>query len=160
MDPDPLIFDLIWEAAMPQPEDFRADAFIGELMGLLKQSDVELSVLVCDDARMTDLNRTYRGKDATTDVLSFPSQGPGIPGEPKHLGDIVISCEQAARQAEELGQALVVELRFLMLHGVLHLLGYDHETDQGEMLALQSALKDQLPAYFQADPRRNSTVGT
>ncbi len=160
MDPDPLIFDLIWEAASPLPEGLDADAFMGDLLAQLGMRDIELSVLVCDDARMLDLNRTYRGKDATTDVLSFPSQGPGIPGEPKHLGDIVISCEQASRQAEEIGQTLNVELRFLMLHGVLHLLGYDHETDQGEMLALQARLKDQLSHYFDSDLRRHSTVGT
>lgn len=155
MDPSPLIFDLIWEVANPQPEGLDAEAFMRDLMARLNIRDIELSVLVCDDARMRDLNRTYRNKDVTTDVLSFLSQGPAIPGEPKHLGDIVISCEQAARQAEEIGQALEVELRFLMLHGVLHLLGHDHETDQGEMLALQATLKDQLSHYFDSDPRRN-----
>ena len=71
------------------------------------------------------LNRAHRGKDAPTDVLSFPS------GEPRFLGDIVIAAGVARRQAVRAGHAFGVEARVLALHGLLHLLGYDHETDAG-----------------------------
>jgi probable rRNA maturation factor len=87
---------------------------------------------------MRTLNREHRGKDKTTDVLSFP--GGGTP-EGYHLGDIVISLPQAQRQAEVAGHSLDRELRVLLLHGVLHCLGHDHETDGGEMDRLERRLR-------------------
>ncbi len=91
----------------------------------------ELSVLLVDDAAVQELNRTYRDTDAPTDVLSF-SQVEGeefaVPdGEARHLGDVIISVETARRQAEEYGLTLQDELAHLLVHGILHLLGYDHE---------------------------------
>ena len=84
--------------------------------------------LITDDAEMQRLNREFRKVDHTTDVLSFPSrQNLGF------LGDISISFEQARRQAAEYGHAVGVEVEILMLHGVLHLLGMDHESDAGQM---------------------------
>ena len=140
--------DLLWEAEEDIPPDLCFEEFFDSLMDALSLDDVELSVLVIDDDRMTELNHQYRGKQRTTDVLSFPSGSPRVPGRSHHLGDIVISAPQARRQAEELGQGHQVELRFLLLHGVLHLLGHDHETDNGEMLALQSQLKQELEQFF------------
>lgn len=148
MDPDPLTFDFIWESSQNQPAHLLVDTFVQDLFALLKEQNVELSVLVTDDARMRELNKTYRDMDKTTDVLSFPGGGVQAPDMPKHLGDIVISCEQATRQATDIGQSLVCEIRFLILHGVLHLLGYDHEVDNGEMDAYQAELKQQLAQYF------------
>jgi rRNA maturation RNase YbeY len=87
----------------------------------------EISVLLTTDERMRDLNRQYRGQDEATDVLTFP--GPEMPGAP--LGDIAISVPFAERQAGERGIPLGRELVFLALHGGLHLLGYEDETDTG-----------------------------
>jgi rRNA maturation RNase YbeY len=88
---------------------------------------VELSVLLCDDARIRELNKEWRQKDAPTDVLSFPQDQP-LDGAPLLLlGDVVISIETAARQAQERGHSLLDELRILLVHGLLHVLDYDHE---------------------------------
>ncbi len=94
----------------------------------------EVSVVVADDDYIHQLNRQYRGKDCSTDVLSFAlneGEEPQIvngPGEVL-LGDIIISLETAARQAEEYGHSLERELAYLTTHGILHLLGYDHMTE-------------------------------
>jgi probable rRNA maturation factor len=87
--------------------------------------DGHLSLELVDEGRIRDLNREHRGKDAPTDVLSFPVDGTGPAAGPRELGDVVI-CE---RHTSDVTEAAV--------HGVLHLCGYDHETDDGEMLALQ-----------------------
>ena len=95
---------------------------------------------------MRTLNRTWRGVDKATDVLSFPA-GDG-PGPAKHLGDLVISRDTAGRQARTEGHSLATELRVLALHGLLHLLGYDHERDSGRMARIERRLRRQggLPA--------------
>jgi len=97
----------------------------------------ELAVALITDAHMRSLNRTYRRKDRPTDVLSFPSDAPGA------LGDIVIARGVAERQAREHGHALRTELRVLALHGLLHLLGYDHEEagDHGRMRRTEERLR-------------------
>ena len=118
------------------------------------------SVAFVSDLRMKELNNFFRGKDSTTDVLSFPHdpdefelKAPVAPApDPdasadlgyQFLGDIVISAEQAARQAEENGLPLDGEIKQLILHGLLHLCGYDHETDSGQMLALQARVLERL----------------
>jgi probable rRNA maturation factor len=82
---------------------------------------------------MRSLNRRYRGRDETTDVLSFALREGQFPGiQPDCLGDIVISVPQAARQAKEAGHSLSMEIEFLLIHGILHLLGYDHERGKRE----------------------------
>ncbi len=92
--------------------------------------DGELSVMLCDDATIWPLNRDYRGKDRPTDVLAFAQrEGTPVPGQDHVLGDVVISVETAARQASERGHATAHELRVLLVHGICHLLGYDHEQD-------------------------------
>jgi probable rRNA maturation factor len=98
----------------------------------------EVSVLYCGDRRMRSLNRRYRRKDRSTDVLAFPA---GEVGDRGLLGDIVISVPYAARQARRRREPLPRELDRLLLHGYLHLLGYDHETDDGQMDALESRLR-------------------
>lgn len=96
-----------------------------------KCEGAELSVLLVNDRRMRVLNRQYRGRDKTTDVLSFAMrEGEPMPGEPLLLGDVVISLPTAGRQAAEKGHSLEREVAILLIHGILHLLGYDHE--QGE----------------------------
>jgi probable rRNA maturation factor len=103
------------------------------------QGDVE--VLLAGDQALRRLNREFRGKNKATDVLSFP-------GSPEfaeqHAGDLAISLETAARQAEEHGHTLRDEVRVLLLHGLLHLHGMDHEADRGEMAAREAELRRKL----------------
>jgi probable rRNA maturation factor len=103
-----------------------------------------VSMVLATDETLRRLNREFRGKDATTDVLSFASGGEELPDGSRPLGEIVISVPQAARQAEELGHSLARELRVLAIHGYLHLLGYDHEVDDGRMMRLQARLERAL----------------
>jgi probable rRNA maturation factor len=98
------------------------------------------SIVLAGDARVRRLNRDFRGKDASTDVLSFPSGVLELPDGTRPLGEIVISVAQAARQAARAGHSLASELRLLVIHGYLHLLGYDHEVDDGTMMRLQARL--------------------
>lgn len=99
----------------------------------------DVVVAIVSDGRMRALNRTYRGADYATDVLSFPS-GSGDPADDA-LGDIVIAAGVAARQAAQAGHAVGTELRVLALHGLLHLLGYDHERDSGQMARVEARLR-------------------
>jgi probable rRNA maturation factor len=96
---------------------------------------------------MRALNRQFRGFDRATDVLSFPARNGESPDEGEeadYLGDIVISVETARRQAQRRGSTLPRELRILALHGLLHLLGHDHETDSGEMRRIEYRLRRKL----------------
>ena len=97
-------------------------------------------VLITGDAELRRLNRDFRGKDYATDVLSFP----GGDEAGSHLGDIAISLGSARAQAREFGHAIEEEVRILMLHGVLHLLGYDHETDTGQMARAEKRWRARL----------------
>ena len=110
------------------------------LIALRVDDDIhEVSIAIVDDNAMRNLNRQFRKKNKTTDVLTFPADDsdadPNAKGRP--LGDIVISIDQARRQATDQKHSLATEVRYLILHGVLHALGYDHETDDGEMNALE-----------------------
>lgn len=99
-------------------------------------SDKEFVVLLTNDRTIRRLNRRFRSRDKATDVLSFPgktSLDQGTSFENGYLGDIIISVERAQRQALEKKHALERELQILAIHGVLHLLGHDHETDNGQM---------------------------
>jgi probable rRNA maturation factor len=110
-----------------------------EKMDRIPEEISELSIAFVDDEAMTSLNRRFRKKAKTTDVLTFPADDsygdPSKKGRP--LGDIVISVDQARRQAADERHSLATEVRYLILHGILHALGYDHETDNGEMNALE-----------------------
>lgn len=99
-----------------------------------------VAIVLAGDAAVRRLNRQFRGKDQTTDVLSFPAGGETLPDGTSPLGEIVISVAQAGRQAEARGHSLARELRLLVIHGYLHLLGYDHEVDDGTMMRLQARL--------------------
>lgn len=110
-----------------------------EKMGRLDYDIDEVSIALVDDEAMTGLNRKFRRKNKTTDVLTFPADDSyGDPDrKARPLGDIVISVDQARRQAVQEKHSLGTELRYLILHGILHALGHDHETDGGEMNALE-----------------------
>ncbi len=94
-----------------------------------------MTCLVSDDAELQRLNKQFRGKDYATDVLSFPEDGGG---------EIAISFDRATAQAAEMGHSVDEELRILMLHGVLHLNGLDHETDKGEMRRTEERWRKKL----------------
>ena len=103
----------------------------------------QVTVLLTTDATIRDLNRRFRGKDEATDVLSFSATNP-LQSQEKIAGDLAISVETARKQAAEQGHALGVELRVLILHGLLHLAGYDHETDAGKMQRRERQLRAKL----------------
>lgn len=103
-----------------------------------------LAVCLVGDGEMRRLNATFRGVNATTDVLAFAGFAEPGPAPQFHLGDIAVSIPQADRQARALGHSLSREIRILLLHGYLHLLGYDHETDDGEMMRLQRRLERRM----------------
>ena len=100
-----------------------------------------VNVLVTSSAEMKALNRRFRAKDRPTDVLSFPAE----PDAPKHFaGEIAISAEIAAQNARALGHSPAQEVKILVLHGILHLRGYDHECDNGEMARREQQLRAAL----------------
>ena len=101
-----------------------------------------VDVLLADDATLKRLNKAYRGKNKATDVLSFPAADEMV--AEGVAGDLAISLETAAKQAAYYGHSLTDELRILLLHGLLHLDGEDHETDEGEMAAREAELRQTL----------------
>jgi len=98
----------------------------------------DICVLITSNEELQELNHRHRRKDEPTDVLSFPS------ASPEFADDIAISAEIAAANARELGHSTETELRILILHGLLHLAGYDHETDNGEMQVRETELRQQF----------------
>lgn len=141
--------------ATPAPPDVSGDLLLSDLLDQARRllasiefAHAELSVVLCDDPHIRALNHTHRGIDRPTDVLSFAMQeGDGQLEDDPVLGDLVISIDTARRQADELGHPLDHELRVLLVHGLLHLLGYDHETspaDAEEMRAAERKLLARL----------------
>ncbi|HEV2913611.1 MAG TPA: rRNA maturation RNase YbeY [Pyrinomonadaceae bacterium] len=119
--------------------------FAGSALKNIGREDEGAAIVFVSDRAMRDLNRRFRGRDATTDVLSFPA------GQTEferlvdaNLGDVVISVERAVAQAAEHGLGFEEEVAQLILHGLLHLCGYDHETDDGEMNRLELRLRRRL----------------
>ncbi len=123
------------------------ERFIARLVREQRPGDAgSIALSLVSDDRMRQFNRTFREIDRPTDVLAFPSgdDEEPAPDEPRHLGDIVICVPYAARQAREAGHSLIRELQILTLHGYLHLLGYDHEHDDGTMRRLELRLRRRL----------------
>lgn len=114
------------------------EPWLQEMVGALARDAQTLAVRLTGDEELHKLNREFRNVDRTTDILSFP--GTKTP-EGRHLGDIVISIPTVRLQAAERGHQLLRELKILLLHGVIHCLGYDHESDAGEMDRLEAALR-------------------
>jgi probable rRNA maturation factor len=115
-------------------------------LGRINAEISEVSIAIIDDEAMRNLNRKFRKKNKTTDVLTFPADDsdadPQAKGRP--LGDIVISLDQARRQAATQKHSIATEIRYLILHGTLHALGYDHATDIGEMNALEVEVREKV----------------
>ena len=120
-------------------------AFVERALKVVPAKGAGVTLAFVSDRAMRELNRRWRGKQGTTDVLSFPAgQEEFERVEGTTLGDVVVSVEQAARQAAEHGFDFEGEVAQLILHGLLHLCGYDHETDSGEMNALELTLRGRL----------------
>jgi probable rRNA maturation factor len=126
--------------------DITAFAGFGKILAATvdEASDKRASVAFISDRRMRELNAFFRGQDHPTDVLSFPFEPDEFEPDETNLGDIVISAETAERQASQNGLTFDGEVKQLILHGLLHLCGYDHETDNGEMNRRELELRDKL----------------
>jgi len=135
-------------AAIPRFSRREIAEFVRKVLIALRVDDDinEVSIAIVDDDAMRTLNRQFRKRNKTTDVLTFPADAsdadPQAHGRP--LGDIVISADQARRQAADQHHSLATEIRYLILHGILHALGYDHETDDGEMNALEVEVRGKV----------------
>jgi probable rRNA maturation factor len=120
-------------------------SFTAKALRVVPAQGSGVTIAFVSDRSMRELNRMWRGKRGTTDVLSFPSEQNEFEKDvDATLGDVVISIHQAKNQAQENGLTLEVELAQLILHGLLHLCGYDHETDNGEMNRLELKLRRKL----------------
>ena len=121
------------------------DAAKAALAGVNPTNSDTVNLLISDDKYLRKLNYQYRGFDRPTDVLAFPMDA-GVDDLDGFLGDIAVSLESAERQSNEAGHSVKSELQLLVVHGVLHLLGYDHETDEDKkvMWTLQADVLDQL----------------
>lgn len=107
------------------------------LLNALDNPDGELSILILDDPQIERLNKQYRGRQGPTNVLSFPMQEGDFSGiNPNLLGDVVISIETAAKEGEKLGMTIAERFKFLLIHGILHLFGYDHEKSEKEAVQM------------------------
>jgi len=122
----------------------------------LGYEDYEISIVLVDDREITRLNRQYLHRNRPTNVISFPMASTDPPGLPyKILGDVVISAETAKRQAEEAGKSGEEEILFLLTHGLLHLVGYDHEGSQEERRKME-AQERELFSILRPPPSRKS----
>lgn len=136
-------------SAPVRPAEIRRRA--ERMLAALRMEGAELSVLLTDDATIHALNREYRRKDRPTDVLAFAMrEGEGGALHPALLGDVVISVDTARRQAREHGRRIVDEVTFLLAHGLLHLLGYDHRTTEEDRV--MRARTDALCAAAKGSP--------
>lgn len=141
--------DFVFDNEVENFENNYEQAFTAIIEQALKtlgiEDDVEVSCVLVDDERIHEINREYRHIDRSTDVISFAMEDNDqfyVEGMPRTLGDIFISVDHAKKQAEEYGHSLRREMCFLFTHGILHLLGYDHMTDEQEkeMFGLQDKI--------------------
>ncbi len=127
------------------------------LLGLLGLNNVEVSILLTNDHRMKVINNQYRNKSATTDILSFPLDvlpGETVTGEDILLGDIVINVHLSKRRASVSGESFQYVIRQLLVHGLLHLIGYDHEKDQSDAKKMRKKEKHLIDALTELDRKR------
>ena len=134
-----------WDRRPSQPAADALRRVIAATVRRERGPEGEVHVMVTGDEAVRALNRTYRSLDRPTDVLSFPD-GSRLPSGRVLLGEIVLSLDAAQRQAAEAGHGVVRELEELVLHGTLHLLGHDHDADDGEMEAIELGLREELLA--------------
>jgi len=134
---------IMWERRLSQPVAENLRGLIVDCLRCLDRRDSEVHLLLTGDDRIHQLNLRFRDCDEPTDVLSFPD-GDILPSGRTLLGEVVISVDAVQRQAAVGGHSEERELFELALHGVLHLLGYDHERDQGEMNTLELRLREEI----------------
>jgi probable rRNA maturation factor len=132
-----------WDRRPSQPVAEALRRIVVEVVRRSHGPEAEVHVVVTGDDSLQRLNRDYRQLDLPTDVLSFPDGDP-LPSGGVLLGEIVVSLDAVRRQAAELGHSELRELEELVLHGTLHLLGHDHEQDDGEMEDLELRLREEL----------------
>lgn len=118
------------------------------VLSQLHKETVEVTVAFISDDDMQELNNQFREKDHPTDVLSFPIEDDFPVDDINYIGDVAISIDTAERQAEEFGHSLEVEIFQLLLHGLIHLSGYDHEEDEGKMDELELKLRTETEKYY------------
>ena len=130
----------------PGAGDRRLAGWLGELLDAVEPAGASLGVRFVGDRAMRALNRDFRGKDATTDVLSFPASETDPESGARYIGDILISIPRAQSQADAAGHPLESEVQLLVVHGVLHLLGHDHAEpeDKARMWKAQAEILDSL----------------
>jgi probable rRNA maturation factor len=144
----------VWWAACPEAEALAEGAARAALVAADVRPPVIVDVVLTDDAEQRRLNRDYRGKDAPTNVLSFPLGDAAPGGGPVMLGDVILAFETVAREAGEQDKPLADHLRHLVVHGVLHLLGFDHETD-AEAAVMEARESEILAELGVPDPYRD-----
>ncbi len=140
-DIDLAVEDDRWDEAIPDLESLVIRAVEAGLAIApeSREGSLEVSVLLADDATVQDLNKTWRGKDKPTNVLSFPAAPqPLPPGAPTPLGDVVLAYETMVRESAEQGKPLQNHLAHLLVHGTLHLVGQDHELGEAEAEAMEA----------------------
>lgn len=151
--------DESWTVALPEAEAIVERMALAALNGAdcdLGDGPVEASLVLADDATVQGLNRDWRGKDKPTNVLSFAAlddqDAPQAPGAPLLLGDVILAFETCRDEAAQLGKPLADHLSHLVVHGVLHLLGYDHEEDEAEAEEMERLETAILAGFGIADP--------
>lgn len=148
-----------WAAVWPDRPDLetfsaRAIAMALEISKMKLKAGVEVSVLYCGDGFMQDLNKQWRGKDQPTNVLSFPAaSGKALTHTPT-LGDIIVSCDTVMREAKAEQKSFADHLSHMLVHGALHLVGYDHEDDE-EAEDMEAREREALAKLGIADPYRD-----
>lgn len=119
-----------------------------DILDALGSRDVQLSILICDDSEISVLNRKYLGRTGPTNVISFPMQEGEFPDVfPELLGDVVISAETADREAREIEQDFEMRFIELLVHGILHLKGYDHEKDETQALEMEKKSRELMDLF-------------
>jgi probable rRNA maturation factor len=146
----------LWDAQPLAAQTVR-DA-IAAAAAALANSSADVSIVLSDDAAIQKLNRDWRGIDKPTNVLSFPAAKPDAQGPPALLGDVIVAFETLTREAAEQAKPFLHHLAHIAVHGYLHLLGYDHQTDS-EAGAMEKLERDILGRLRIADPYRDYAAG-
>jgi probable rRNA maturation factor len=140
------VIDVVSRQRLLKIDRDRVGQLAADVLAAVGRTGVAATIAIVRDPRIRALNRRYRDKDRATDVLSFPSGSEEESGleDGNYLGDVVISADTALRQASRAGHSIERELSELVIHGILHLCGYDHESDRGQMNRLELKLRRKL----------------
>lgn len=142
--------DVVVAPSTGVPDACELEQWVTRSLQVSGRKDGEITIRIVDESEITALNQTYRGKSLATNVLSFVADMP-VPTEPHYLGDVVISAPVVAREAIEQGKPLQAHWAHLVVHGVLHLLGYDHAAAE-DAAAMENLEREILAEFGYADP--------